>query len=589
MEKNRASRVLIVDDMPINRMILASILASSNVCSDQAESGEECIRLCEKNDYDLILLDHRMPETDGVDTLVRLKEIFRDKGREVPVVCHTTEEGKKNINLYKAAGFADVLIKPVDAMQLSEVLFTYLPEEDKLSARKDAAPANPSEEAGEDEETDVKAELVKLPVWLKTVPHIDLIRGITGCGSAEDYVEALYIFQASADERAEEIERHLESENLTMYRLSVHSLKSMAGLIGARSLHELAVSLEEAANTGDLSKIKRDTPELLATCREFKKLLTPVLEDDIIRRMLEEAARTEEKPVVRPPEDQGKSPILFVQTNQGIVKKGIEKNLRDAGFNVISVPDEPDRIIHHRSHADIGIYYPETEDQSRIALTMNLLGEICQDDPKIFCLTGEPFDLKTAMASAGAHRVSRTYLRPVDIRQFIADMNFFDEAMKEYHRKKTIFVVDDNPDFLSLIERWLKGFFNVSCFRGGDDLISGLDAATPDLILLDYEMPEMDGCELMKSLRTKSATQTIPVIFLTGKNDRDHVFRILEYKPDGYLLKASGKEALLDAIHRFFKETLFQKSLSPVRYPSTSDTAFKSWAFPPALDTTPPG
>ncbi len=112
--ENKASRVLIVDDMFANRIILSSLLASRGITSDQVETERECIELCENNDYDLILLDHRMPDLDGVDTLVRLKEIFKTKKKKTPVVCHTTEEGRKNINLYKAAGFADVLIKPID-------------------------------------------------------------------------------------------------------------------------------------------------------------------------------------------------------------------------------------------------------------------------------------------------------------------------------------------------------------------------------------------------------------------------------------------------------------------------------------------
>ena len=98
-----ASRVIIVDDMVINRMIISSLLASNGVLADQAESGRECIEMCRDKEYDLILLDHRMPEYDGVDTLLELKELFKEQGREVPVVCHTTEEGRSNINLYKAA------------------------------------------------------------------------------------------------------------------------------------------------------------------------------------------------------------------------------------------------------------------------------------------------------------------------------------------------------------------------------------------------------------------------------------------------------------------------------------------------------
>ena len=70
----------------------------------------------------------------------------------------------------------------------------------------------------------------------------------------------------------------------------------------------------------------------------------------------------------------------------------------------------------------------------------------------------------------------------------------------------------------------------------------------------------MNGYELMQRLRMEDDTQKIPIIFLTGKNDRDLVFKVLQVRPDGYLLKTSQKEALSDAIHRFFKESLFSKA-----------------------------
>lgn len=66
--------VLVVDDMAINRSILSSMLSSYNIRSDLAGSAAECLEYCRKNHYDMILLDHRMPEVDGVDTLVHLKE-----------------------------------------------------------------------------------------------------------------------------------------------------------------------------------------------------------------------------------------------------------------------------------------------------------------------------------------------------------------------------------------------------------------------------------------------------------------------------------------------------------------------------------
>ncbi len=252
------SRVLIVDDMRVNRLILSSLLASNGVQSDLAESGKECLALCRKTAYDLILLDHRMPEDDGVDTLVQLKEIFRQSGREVPVVCHTTEDARKNINLYKAAGFADVLIKPIQPQELSNILMTYLPEG-----------SAPDEAKAESSRAHAREEIARLPDWARTIPGVDLTLGIENCETAEDYLDALAVFAASITEKANEIERYLSDKNYNMYTIKVHSLKSMARLIGAAQLSKLAADLEYAGKHDDIAAIEEGTPRLLEEYRAY--------------------------------------------------------------------------------------------------------------------------------------------------------------------------------------------------------------------------------------------------------------------------------------------------------------------------------
>ena len=552
----KSSQVLIVDDLPVNRMILSSLLASHGVISDQAESGEKCLEMCRENDYDLILLDHRMPEKDGVDTFTELKDIFADKGKSVPVICHTAEEGRKNINLYLAAGFADVLIKPIDPQQISDVIMTYLSDDSKNEEQEEES----IRKIVCDEE-DVRDELDKLPMWLKTVPHIDLSAGIMSCGCAEDYVDALYVFRSSIDEKATDIVEYLSCRDWTMYRLGVHSLKSMARLIGAKSLSSAAARLEEAVGAEKYATLSDATSELIREYRKFDMFLAPLMEDEHIKHILSEAADHAKSQPAEPQSSDVSRNILFIQSNQDIVTKGIEKNLSDCGFKVIQVPDQPDVIINYKFDANLILYYPGSDEDSHIDLTMNLLGEICQDDSKILCLVGDINDIDVAMSSKGSYRVSRTYPRPIEINEFVDDIKYMSGLLGDYHRRKTVYIVDDDKDYLSVIERWLSAYYNVSCFVSAEDMLFGLSTMVPDLILLDYEMPETSGVDLLKTLRTDSETENIPIIFLTGKNDRDHVFSILYYKPDGYLLKSSSKDALLDSISRFFAENLFRLSV----------------------------
>ncbi len=351
-----------------------------------------------------------MPAPDGVDTLVQLKEIFEKRKIDVTVVCHTTEEGRDNINLYKAAGFADVLIKPIDPKQLSSILMTYLPEEDKVSDEEEKLLLEEKERDDTIQEDEVKDELDKLPVWIKSVPHIDLVAGIANCDTAEDYIDALYIFYSSIEDKAEDIQFFLEMEDWIMYGLRVHSLKSVAALVGARDLSEKAAAMEAATRDEDYTTIVAETPDLLDMYRGFAERLAPLKD---IRDLFVNDKKSPAHASQREENVGNSKTILFIHAEQGIVPKGIDNNLKKAGFKVLSIPDEPDLIITYRFEADIVLYLPCEGKDSHIGLTMNLLGEICQDDSKILCLIGDPRDIEIAMDKTGSLRVSHCYPRPL--------------------------------------------------------------------------------------------------------------------------------------------------------------------------------
>ena len=81
----------------------------------------------------------------------------------------------------------------------------------------------------------------------------------------------------------------------------------------------------------------------------------------------------------------------------------------------------------------------------------------------------------------------------------------------------------------------------------------------PDLILLDYEMPVTSGPQVLEMIRNETNVDSIPVIFLTGKGDRESVMKVLELKPDGYLLKSTEKAALLKSIADFFEKKKYEQ------------------------------
>ena len=123
------------------------------------------------------------------------------------------------------------------------------------------------------------------------------------------------------------------------------------------------------------------------------------------------------------------------------------------------------------------------------------------------------------------------------------------ERLKEAElSKKHILVIDDDIIMLRTLMNWLKEKYKVSVVKSGSQGIGFIQKERPDLILLDYEMPYMDGPETLKNIRDEERFKSIPIIFLTCVNDSEMIKKALSYEPEGYLLKSSGKDALLAKI-----------------------------------------
>ena len=114
--------------------------------------------------------------------------------------------------------------------------------------------------------------------------------------------------------------------------------------------------------------------------------------------------------------------------------------------------------------------------------------------------------------------------------------------------KKHVLVVDDDPMMLRLIKEQLKDIYMVATAINGNLALKFLENKKTDLIILDYEMPNENGVDVLKKLRDNDMTSNIPVVFLTGISDREKIQKVLKFKPQGYLLKPIEREKLLQII-----------------------------------------
>lgn len=126
---------------------------------------------------------------------------------------------------------------------------------------------------------------------------------------------------------------------------------------------------------------------------------------------------------------------------------------------------------------------------------------------------------------------------------------FINERPEKEYKRKHILVVDDDTDQLLNIREQLKEFYDVTLVRSGDDAFKFLKKKIPDLILLDYLMPEKDGSDVAKELREIEEYAEIPIVFLTGMTERNAILDILaELKPQGFIIKPAKKSELVAKI-----------------------------------------
>ena len=263
------ARILVVDDNSMNLMVFGSLIKQTGVGIDTAGSGDEGIALTRNVKYDMIFLDHMMPEKDGIETL---HEIRADKGNpncDTPAICLTANAISGAKEHYISEGFEDYLAKPIAPEILEEMMLKYIPE-DKIEKR--------SEEYEEDSAA-TDDSLIELFSVLEGSP-IDVKTGLSNSGNPGAYLSLLRIFYESIDEKSEELSHYYSAGDYKDYTIKVHALKSSAMIIGATGLGEAARHLEDAGKAGDIDYIKRHHPLLMEEYAKFKDLLSKIASDD---------------------------------------------------------------------------------------------------------------------------------------------------------------------------------------------------------------------------------------------------------------------------------------------------------------------
>jgi PAS domain S-box-containing protein len=246
------AKVLIVDDITTNLKVAEGLLSPYKIQLDLCKGGKEAIEAMIFKHYDLVFMDHKMPEMDGIEATMYIRKMGDENPyyKDVPIIALTANAVLGVKEDFLNSGFNDFLSKPIDTIRLNNILEKWIPKEKQKKA------------ANEDFRiTDAIAHNTSEGI---NIEGVDVSRGVfLSGGTVESFLETLAIFCKDGSEKINEIKASIENVNLDIYTIHIHALKSASANIGASELAEAAGILEMAGERKDLSYIKSHTPVFL--------------------------------------------------------------------------------------------------------------------------------------------------------------------------------------------------------------------------------------------------------------------------------------------------------------------------------------
>lgn len=248
--------------------------------------------------------------------------------------------------------------------------------------------------------------------------------------------------------------------------------------------------------------------------------------------------------------------VVLVSHQFSVVVKSMEKSLKELQYDVILMEDDYETLTLSLGNIDALLLYLQDSVLSnhKKVKELFLLCDTLKDMDKKMFLIGTDQDKDVFMKGVPGFVDFPWFSRPVDMKALIKEMETEIKRQATMKEKKKILIIDDDPFYAKMISEFLKVSYTVDIVEDGMKGIAYLAANKVDLILLDYEMPVVDGPKILEMLKMHPDTARIPVIFLTGIGTKESIKRVLSLKPQGYVLKTTTSQDLLKTLDVFFEK-----------------------------------
>ena len=247
--------------------------------------------------------------------------------------------------------------------------------------------------------------------------------------------------------------------------------------------------------------------------------------------------------------------VMIIGNEKGFMVHATVTALEKAGYEAFCVTPDVDEIYRLKSTPDIWILYVEELDEE-LQKVLTYCKDTVGGRGAFFYMIGNPEDLKEVQKVVPESLVKKTFERPVNNANLIKELDHIVQIGERGDVQKSILIVDDDPTMVRMIKNLLSEKYKVYMSNSGMNAITLLVKNKIDLVLLDYEMPVVSGAQVLGMIRSEPATKDTPVIMLTAKDDRESVMKVLELKPEKYLLKSMPPNKWVKEIDDYFRSKM---------------------------------
>ncbi len=260
------AEILVVDDNSTNLLVAKRLISLYEANIDTADSGIQALKMVQKKDYDLIFMDHMMPELDGIETSQAIRSLG-GKYSKLPIIALTANVISGAAELFRESGMDDFLGKPIEMTELHRVLSRYIPAEKQIQKGDEAE--KPAEEAN-----------AELRQKLMTIKGLDIDAALKQCNNDINLLSDI-LRSAASTPTVKNLCEAYEKQDLRNYTIYVHGIKGALRNVGMNDLGNSAYDLELAGKREDAEYINAHHNEFMESFTEFSDAVMKITEKKI--------------------------------------------------------------------------------------------------------------------------------------------------------------------------------------------------------------------------------------------------------------------------------------------------------------------